>query len=227
MIFHPIYYLLFLALGVSIWAQFKVKGNFNKWSQIETQTGLSGANVARKILNSNGLHHISIEAIQGSLSDNYDPIQKVIRLSESVYYGRSIASVSHEVGHAIQHLRSYPALVIRHRIFPFVNLASGIAPFLFGGGMLLGQLSVSGIGIIFFSVAVVFQLVTLPVEFDASKRARNLMLTEGILYKSEEKGVKKVLNAVALKYVAATIISVFEIIKFVLLFFQGKQKEEH
>jgi uncharacterized protein len=120
MIFHPIDYLLFLALGVSIWAQFKVKGNFNKWSQIETQTGLSGANAARKILNSNGLHHISIEAIQGSLSDYYDPIQKVIRLSESVYYGRSIASVSvaaHEVGHAIQHQRSYPALVIRHRNF--------------------------------------------------------------------------------------------------------------
>jgi uncharacterized protein len=229
MIFHPMDFLVFLALGVSIWAQFKVKSNFKKWSEVETRTGLSGAETARQILDSNGLHNVPIEVVPGTLSDHYDPISKVVRLSESVYYGRSIASVSvasHEVGHAIQHQQSFPALVLRHRIFPIANIASGIAPFLFIGGMLLQQLSLIGIGIIFFSAAVAFQLITLPVEFDASRRARNLMLTEGTLYNDEEQGVKKVLNAAALTYVAGALMALFELIKFVMIFMQGNQEEE-
>jgi Zn-dependent membrane protease YugP len=229
MIFHPMDFLIFLALGVSIWAQFKVKGNFKKWSEVGTRTGLSGAETARQILDSNGLHNIPIEVVPGTLSDHYDPISKVVRLSETVYYGRSIASVSvasHEVGHAIQHQQSFPALVLRHRIFPLANIASGIAPFLFIGGMLLQQLSLIGIGIIFFSAAVAFHLITLPVEFDASKRARNLMLTEGILYNDEEQGVKKVLNAAALTYVAGALMALFELIKFVMIFMQGNPEEE-
>lgn len=229
MIFHPMDFLIFLALGVSIWAQFKVKSNFNKWSKVETRTGLSGAETARQILDSNGLHHIPIEVVPGTLSDHYDPISKVVRLSEAVYYGRSIASISvaaHEVGHAIQHKQSYPALVMRHRIFPIANIASGIAPFLFIGGILLQQLSLIGVGIVFFAAAVAFQLITLPVEFNASSRARNLMLAEGILYNDEESGVKKVLNAAALTYVAGALMALFELIKFVMIFFQGNQEEQ-
>lgn len=228
MFFHPMDILIFIALGISIWAQFKVKGNFKKWSTVETRTGLSGAETARRILDNNGLFNIPIEVVRGTLSDHYDPINKVVRLSEDVYYGRSIASVSvasHEVGHAIQDQQSYSALVLRHRLFPVANIASGIAPFLFLGGIFLHQLSLIGIGIIFFSAAVAFQLITLPVEFDASKRARNLMLAEGILYNDEEKGVKKVLNAAALTYVAGALMALFELIKFVMIFLQGNDEE--
>ncbi|RAS75106.1 zinc metallopeptidase [Priestia endophytica] len=228
MLFHPMDIFIFIALGISIWAQFRVKGNFKKWAEVPTKTRMTGAQVAREILDENGLYDVPIEVIPGKLSDHYDPMSRVIRLSEDVYYGQSIASVSvasHEVGHAIQHKQSYKALVLRHKIFPIANLASGIAPFLFLGGMLLQQFSLIGIGILFFSAAVAFQLITLPVEFDASKRARNLMLTQGILYSDEERGVKKVLNAAALTYVAATLMAVFELIKFVMIFFQGQEEE--
>ncbi|MBU7594608.1 zinc metallopeptidase [Metabacillus halosaccharovorans] len=228
MFFHPMDILIFITLGISIWAQFRVKGNFNKWAEVATKTGLSGAETARRILDSNGLYNIPIEVVPGTLSDHYDPVKKVVRLSEAVYYGRSIASVSvaaHEIGHAIQHQQSYTALVLRHKIFPIANIASGIAPFLFIGGMLLQQLSLIGIGIVFFSAAVAFQLVTLPVEFDASKRARNLMLAEGILYNEEEHGVKKVLNAAALTYVAGALMALFELIKFIMIFMQGNSEE--
>ncbi|MCV9884425.1 MULTISPECIES: zinc metallopeptidase [Metabacillus] len=228
MFFHPMDILIFITLGISIWAQFRVKGNFNKWAEVATKTGLSGAETARRILDSNGLYNIPIEVVPGTLSDHYDPVKKVVRLSEAVYYGRSIASVSvaaHEIGHAIQHQQSYAALMLRHKIFPIANIASGIAPFLFIGGMLLQQLSLIGIGIVFFSAAVAFQLVTLPVEFDASKRARNLMLAEGILYNEEEHGVKKVLNAAALTYVAGALMALFELIKFIMIFMQGNSEE--
>ncbi|MGQ4666892.1 zinc metallopeptidase [Metabacillus halosaccharovorans] len=228
MFFHPMDILIFITLGISIWAQFRVKGNFNKWAEVATKTGLSGAETARRILDSNGLYNIPIEVVPGTLSDHYDPVKKVVRLSEAVYYGRSIASVSvaaHEIGHAIQHQQSYAALMLRHKIFPIANIASGIAPFLFIGGLLLQQLSLIGIGIVFFSAAVAFQLVTLPVEFDASKRARNLMLAEGILYNEEEHGVKKVLNAAALTYVAGALMALFELIKFIMIFMQGNSEE--
>jgi hypothetical protein len=229
MIFHPMDIFIFIALGISIWAQFRVKGTFTKWSQVATRTGYSGGEVARKILDSNGLYDIPIQVVRGTLSDHYDPIQRVVRLSETVYFGRSIASISvasHEVGHAIQHQQSYKALILRHRLFPIANIASGIAPFLFLGGFFLHQLSLIGVGILFFSAAVAFQLITLPVEFNASTRARNLMLAEGLLYNEEEKGVKKVLNAAALTYVAAALISLLELLKFVLIFFQGSREEE-
>ncbi|WP_026559693.1 zinc metallopeptidase [Bacillus sp. J37] len=228
MFFHPMDILIFITLGISIWAQYRVKGNFNKWAEVATKTGLSGAETARRILDSNGLYNIPIEVVPGTLSDHYDPVKKVVRLSEAVYYGRSIASVSvaaHEIGHAIQHQQSYAALMLRHKIFPIANIASGIAPFLFIGGLLLQQLSLIGIGIVFFSAAVAFQLVTLPVEFDASKRARNLMLAEGILYNEEEHGVKKVLNAAALTYVAGALMALFELIKFIMIFMQGNSEE--
>ncbi|MFC3883436.1 zinc metallopeptidase [Bacillus songklensis] len=228
MFFHPMDFLILIAFGLSIWAQFKVKGNFNKWVEVPTRTGLTGAEVARRILDSKGLHHVPVEVVPGTLSDHYDPLSRVVRLSESVYYGASIASISvaaHEVGHAIQHQQSYGALVLRHRMFPLVNLTSGVAPFLLLGGFLFHSLSLIGIGIIFFSAAVAFQVITLPVEFNASSRAKKLMLAEGIMYNEEENGVKKVLNAAALTYVAAALISVLELIKYVMIFFQGQEEE--
>lgn len=229
MFFHPMDFLVFIAFGISIWAQFKVKGNFKEFSKVECSSQMTGAEVARHILDRNGLHHVPVEVVPGALTDHYDPISRVVRLSEPVYYGRSISSVSvaaHEVGHAIQHQESYGALVLRHRMFPAVNFTSGIAPFLLIGGFLLESLNLLGLGIIFFSFAVAFQLITLPVEFNASARAKNLIISEGIIRNDEERGVNKVLNAAALTYVAAALISLFELIKFVMIFLQGQGEEE-
>jgi len=229
MLFHPMDIFIFLAFGLSLWAQFKVKGTFHKWAEVYANSSLTGAEVARKILDSNGLYHVPVELVPGTLTDHYDPLSRTVRLSEPVYYGRSIAAVSvaaHEVGHAIQHQQSYGALVLRHRMFPVVNFSSGIAPFLLLGGFLLRQTSLIGLGIILFSAAVAFQLVTLPVEFNASARAKKLLLAEGFIVNDEVRGVNKVLNAAALTYVAAALISMLELIKFIMIFFQGNNEEE-
>jgi hypothetical protein len=225
---------ILLAFGLSIWAQFRVSGTFNRWSEVPTSSGLTGYEAARRLLDSHGLYDVKIEPVQGTLSDHYDPIHKVVRLSEPVYGARSISAISvacHEVGHAIQHSVSYPMLVLRHRMFPLVNFASGVAPFLILAGLIFGGLgSVFGstaflLGIIFFAAAVAFQVVTLPVEFDASARARQLMIAEGFITNSEEQGVAKVLNAAALTYVAATIISVLQLLKFIMIFLSSQNRE--
>ncbi|ANB57482.1 neutral zinc metallopeptidase family protein [Anoxybacillus sp. B7M1] len=229
MFFHPMDFLIMIAFGISLWAQFKVSGNFERWSRVLASSGLTGAEVARMILDRNGLYHVPVEPVRGRLTDHYDPISRAVRLSEPVYYGRSIAAVSvaaHEVGHAVQHKQSYGALVLRHRMFPIVNFTSGAAPFLLIAGFLFKQLSLIGLGIIFFSFAVAFQLVTLPVEFNASSRAKKFMLAEGIIQREEERGVNKVLGAAALTYVAAALISVLELLKYILIFTQSNNDEE-
>jgi len=221
MFFHPMDFLIIIAFGISIWAQFRVKGTFNKWAQVPTSTGITGYQAARRMLDNHGLHDVPIEPIPGVLSDHYDPINRVVRLSEKVYYESSISAVSvacHEIGHAIQHSVHYPMLVLRHRIFPIVNFASGVAPFLLIAGFLFNYLNLIGLGIIFFSVAVAFQLITLPVEFNASSRARELMISEGFIRNDEERGVAKVLNAAALTYVAAALISLLELLKYIMIF---------
>ncbi len=219
------YFLTFAALGLSFWAQFKVKNNFEKYSKVEASSMKTGAETARHILDRNGLYDVPVEPVRGTLTDHYDPTQRVVRLSEPVYYGHSISAISvasHEVGHALQHQESYGALVLRHKIFPVVNFASGVAQLLFLGGILLGSLNLIGLGIILFSAAVFFQLVTLPVEFNASSRAKDIIVSEGIIRSSEERGVNKVLNAAALTYVAAALVSLFELLRFVMIFLNGR-----
>ncbi|WP_342555311.1 zinc metallopeptidase [Paenibacillus sp. FSL R7-0652] len=213
--------LIIIAFLLSLWAQFRVKGTFRRWSEVPNQNGMTGYDAARHMLDANGLHDVPIEPVRGSLSDHYDPINRVVRLSEPVYYERSISALSvacHEVGHAIQHKESYPMLALRHRIFPIVNFASGLAPFLLIAGFLFNAMNLVGIGIIFFSVTVAFQLITLPVEFNASNRAREIMVSEGYIRNDEEKGVAKVLNAAALTYVAAALISLLELIRYIGIF---------
>lgn len=215
------YILIIIAFGFSLWAQFRVQGTFRKWSDVPAASGMTGYDAARHMLDSNGLHDVPIEPVRGALSDHYDPIHRVVRLSEPVYYENSISAVSvacHEVGHAIQHKQHYPMLVLRHRIFPIVNFASGIAPLLIIAGFLFQWMGLLGIGIIFFSVAVAFQLITLPVEFNASNRARDIMVAEGYITSEEERGVAKVLNAAALTYVAAALISVLELLRYIFIF---------
>lgn len=227
-LFHPMDFLIFIAFGISLWAQFRVRGTFNRFSEVPVHSGMTGYEAARRMLDSNGLYDVPIEPVRGTLSDHYDPIHRVVRLSEPVYYQSSIAAVSvacHEVGHAIQHKQSYPMLVLRHRMFPVVNLASGAAPFLLIAGFLMQWANLILLGILFFSAAVLFQLVTLPVEFNASKRARDLMVAGGFITNDEEKGVAKVLNAAALTYVAAALISLLELVKFIMIF-AGANREE-
>ncbi|RAW17205.1 MULTISPECIES: zinc metallopeptidase [Paenibacillus] len=213
--------LIIIAFVLSLWAQFRVKSTFNRWSDVKNLNGMTGYDAARHMLDSNGLHDVPIEPVRGALSDHYDPINRVVRLSEPVYYENSISAVSvacHEVGHAIQHKESYPMLALRHRIFPIVNFASGLAPFLLIAGIIFNAMNLVGIGIIFFSVTVAFQLITLPVEFNASNRAREIMVSEGYIRNEEERGVAKVLNAAALTYVAAALISLLELIRYIGIF---------
>lgn len=212
---------ILLAFGLSLWAQFRVKGTFNKWSKVQNMYGLTGHDAARRMLDANGLYDVPIEPVRGTLSDHYDPIHRVVRLSEPVYHESSISAVAvacHEVGHAIQHKEKYPMLVIRHRMFPVVNFASGVAPFLLIAGFIFQAFNLIGLGIIFFSAAVLFQLVTLPVEFDASSRARKIMVSQGFVTHDESRGVGKVLNAAALTYVAAALISLLELLRYILIF---------
>lgn len=226
MYFDGMYILIIIAFIFSLWAQFRVKGTFNKWAQVENSTGMTGYDAARHMLDANGLHDVPIEPVPGALSDHYDPIHRVVRLSEPVYYERSISAVSvacHEVGHAIQHKVSYPMLVARHKMFPIVNFASGIAPFLLIAGILFQAFNLIGLGIIFFSAAVAFQLVTLPVEFNASNRAREIMVSEGYISNEEERGVAKVLNAAALTYVAAALLSLLELLRYILIFANSRE----
>lgn len=219
--FHPVDLLIFPAFLLSLWAQFRVNGTFNRYSEVAAASGMTGYEAARRMLDRNGLHDIPIEPVPGKLSDHYDPVKRVVRLSEPVYYENSISAISvacHEVGHAIQHKQHYPMLVLRHKMFPVVNFASGIAPFLLIAGFLFQFAGLIGLGIIFFAAVVAFQLVTLPVEFNASSRARKVMVAEGFITQQEGAGVGKVLNAAALTYVAAALISLLELVKYIMIF---------
>ncbi|MGE7274135.1 zinc metallopeptidase [Brevibacillus panacihumi] len=221
MLFHPMDFLIFIAFGLSLWAQFRVKGTFNKFAEVPASSGMTGVEAARRMLDANGLTNVAVEHIPGTLTDHYDPTSRVVRLSDPVYFGNSIAALSvacHEVGHAIQHKVSYPMLVARHKMFPVVNLVSGSAPLLLLAGFFFKMSGLLLLGIIFFSAAVAFQLVTLPVEFDASSRAKQQMVKMGFIRNTEEGGASKVLGAAALTYVAAALISVLELVKYIMIF---------
>lgn len=197
------------------YAQMKIKSSFTKYSKISNSSGYSGAQVARMILDKNGLSDIRVESVSGNLTDHYDPRTKVIRLSNAVYSGNSIASMSvaaHEVGHAIQHDQGYLALILRNNIAPIAGLGSRLVWILVFLGMIMSLPFFINIGIILFLGIVAFQIVTLPVEFNASKRAL-LQLEDGISSVEDLEPAKKVLNAAALTYVAATLVAVGELLR--------------
>ncbi|WP_088034397.1 zinc metallopeptidase [Evansella clarkii] len=222
MFFHPMDFLIIIALGLAMWAQSKVQGNFRQWASVQAASRMTGAQAARYILDQEGLSQVKVEfSKNGTLSDHYDPSAKTVRLSDQVYQGTSISSLAvaaHEVGHAIQDSTNYSMLVLRHRLFPLANIGSQFAPFLFLGGFLLGLTNLIGIGIALFAGAVLFQVATLPVEIDASRRAKNKLLEFGMINNNEEKGIGKVLNAAALTYVASTLMAVLQLIKFIMIF---------
>jgi uncharacterized protein len=228
MFFTPWTILILIAFGLSLWAQFRVKGTFNKYMKVSAASGLTGAEAARKMLNDNGLYNVPIECIRGPLTDHYDPISKVVRLSEHVYYGNSVASLSvacHEIGHVIQDKVKYPMLVARHRLFPVVNFSSGIAPLLLLGGFFFKIPGLLLVGIIAFSAAVAFQIITLPVEFNASRRAKDYMIRLGLISNNEERAARKVLGAAALTYVAATLMSVLQLAEYLWMFTNSNDED--
>ncbi|WP_096188650.1 zinc metallopeptidase [Evansella halocellulosilytica] len=215
-----ILYIAILML-IPLWAQSKVKSTYKKYSQVRASSGMTGAEVARKILNDNGLYDVHVEPVKGKLTDHYDPRKKVVRLSESNYYGNSVAGAAvaaHEVGHAIQDEEGYAFLRFRHALVPVANFGSNISFFFILAGIFLQMTGMLLAGIIFMSAAVLFQLVTLPVEFNASNRAMEQVVSVGVIRNDEERETKKVLNAAALTYVAAALVAVAELVRFILMY---------
>ena len=221
MFLDPMYFVFAMPpMLLGLWAQFKVKSAFKKYSQVPAQSGVSGAEAARRILQRGGLGNVTIEIAQGMLSDHYYPSQKVLRLSDEVYRLPSIASVgvaAHEAGHALQDKMGYAPLHLRSFMVPAVTFGSNIGPILFMAGMFLaGTLgtTLAWAGIILFGGTALFALVTLPVEFDASRRAKELLVSQGIVSSAEMKGVNAVLDAAALTYVAAAAQAIMQLVYF-------------
>lgn len=216
-------FLIYFALIVliPIFAQLKVKGAYAKYSRVPSSSHMRGAEVARRILDTNGLYHVGVEETRGVLTDHYDPRSKTIRLSTENFHGHSVAAAAiaaHEVGHAIQDGQEYAPLRFRHALVPVANIGSNFSWVLIIIGMLASWQGLLLLGIIFMAAAVLFQLVTLPVEFNASNRAMDQVVSLGIIRNDEEKETRKVLNAAALTYVAAAAVAVLELVRLVLIY---------
>jgi Zn-dependent membrane protease YugP len=222
--FDPVYLLFAIPpLLLGLWAQFRVQSAFRQYSKVRTANGMTGAQAARAILDANGLHNVAVERVGGMLSDHYDPSHKVLRLSESVYGTPSVAAVgvaAHEAGHALQDKLHYGPLRLRSAIIPAVSIGSWLGPIIFMIGFFMSGATgntIAIIGLIFFSMTAVFALVTLPVEFDASKRAKQQLVTSGLMSPQEIKGVDQVLDAAALTYVAAALQAILTMLYYVSL----------
>lgn len=217
-----IYYLILVlpAVLISLYAQFKVKNTFGKYSTLQNQRGLTGAQVARKILDYNGLTSVMVRPTNGNLTDHYNPTDNTVNLSETVYNSTSVAALgvaAHETGHAIQHAKRYFPLKIRTAIFPVVRISSSAAVALAILGFITGLEFLINFGIILFSAVVLFQLITLPVEFNASRRALNMMEQYNMLSTAENQDAKKVLSAAAMTYLASALTAVANLLRLILL----------
>ena len=236
----PFYYyfdwtivLLIPAVILSLWAQSNVSGTFRKYSQVMNRFGYTGADVARKILDMNGLYQVRLERVSGNLSDHFDPKANVVRLSDSTYNSKSVGAIgvaAHEVGHAIQHAEGYAPIRVRNSIVPLVNICNSLSmPILLVGVLFAGAggifPSLIDVGIILFSATVLFQLITLPVEFNASRRALATLRDRNILDHSEIKGASSVLRAAALTYVAAAVSSIMSLLRLILLFGGNRRRD--
>ncbi len=216
------YYLVLIvpAIIISLIAQTKVSSTFSKFSRIANIRGLTGAEAARRILDMNGLSGVVIEHVKGNLTDHYDPKSRVLRLSDSVFSSKSVAALgvaAHECGHAIQHAKAYAPLKIRNSVFPVVNISSSLAVPIIMLGLIFNTPFLIDAGIILFSAVVFFQLVTLPVEFNASRRALAILEDSYFLEGSEIKSARKVLSAAALTYVASAILSAMQLLRLILI----------
>ena len=218
----PTYILVIIGVIISLWASAKVKTTYSKYSRVRSMSGLTGAQAAERILHSAGLYDVRIEHISGDLTDNYDPKNRVLRLSDTVYGSASVAAVgvaAHECGHAVQDQKDYAPLRIRNSLVPVANFGTMAAWPIIIIGLIFGSSHfLVNLGILLFSLGVLFQLVTLPVEFDASSRAIQILGNTGILYVDEIRQTRKVLNAAAMTYVAAAAASILSLLRLILLF---------
>ncbi|MCS7285929.1 MAG: zinc metallopeptidase [Anaerolineae bacterium] len=225
----PIYFIFALpALLFALYAQYKVHSSYSRYSRIRNRLGVEGVRAAEILLRYNGLQGVNIEGVPGTLTDHYDPRTKTLRLSAEVARMPSIAAigiVAHEVGHAVQDAENYPPLRLRAGLVPMVNLGSWLGPILFFVGLLLNAFDLAAIGLILFSLGAVFALVTLPVEFNASKRAMRMLQETGLVSLEDLKGVKSVLSAAALTYVAALAQAISTLFYYAFLLF-GLRREE-
>lgn len=222
MFFYDYYYLILVvpAILISLFAQMKVTSTYKKYSQEMSSGRKTATEITRMILDKNGLQNVGIESVSGSLSDHYDPRTNVIRLSDTVRTDVSVASIgvaAHEAGHAIQYAKGYAPIKLRNTILPVVNFASKLSIPLIILGIVLSYESLVTIGILAFSTVLLFQVVTLPVEFNASKRALATLSSDGVLNDEELKGAKKVLSAAALTYVAAVLVSLAQLLRLLLI----------
>ncbi len=214
------YVLVIAAFILTLIASYGVKMTFSRYNKVRNVRGMTGADAARLILDRNGLSHIRVEHISGSLTDHFDPRANVIRLSDSTYSSDSVAAVgvaAHEAGHAVQHAVGYAPIKVRNSIIPIVNIGSGLSMPVFLIGLALGSFNLAIVGVILFSATLLFQVVTLPVEFNASRRALRILDESNMLYDDEVKKARKVLTAAALTYVAAVASTALQLLRLVLL----------
>ncbi|MEM8859369.1 MAG: zinc metallopeptidase [Chloroflexota bacterium] len=224
-------YLLFVLppFLLGLWAQRRVRTNFDRYSKVGIASGMTGAEVARRMLDTEGLYDVAVEKTAGNLTDHYDPRGKVLRLSEATHDSRSVAAAgiaAHEMGHALQDAKNYGPLTVRSALVPSVQIGSQLGTWMFMGGFLLLSFLNTSIGfyiallgLALYGLVAVFALVTLPVEFDASRRAKALLTEHGILYKDEMEGVDAVLNAAALTYVAAAVQAIMQVLYYAFILF--------
>ena len=218
--------LFIVTLAATLLVQFWLRRTYSRWSQVENTSGLTGAQTARAILDANGLQQVQVEAVPGQLSDHYDPRARIVRLSEDNYNRASVAGsavAAHEVGHAIQHAKAYAPLAWRSALVPVAGIGSNFGPIIIVVGAMLGAAGLFQLGLVLFAAAVLFQLVTLPVEFDASRRALVQMNTLGIATQGDVGGSRQVLNAAAMTYVAAAASSVAYLLYYLSMFMGGDE----
>lgn len=227
----PTYILVVIGAVICMIASARVKGTFNKYSQLRSMSGMNGAQVAQRVLQAAGIYDVQVRHVSGSLTDHYDPRTKTVNLSDPVYNATSVAALgvaAHECGHAIQHAKSYAPLSIRSALVPIANFGSMLAWPVILIGLLFNTRSsglIIDIGILLFSAAVLFQLVTLPVEFDASRRALVMLRTQGILADDELRYTRRVLKSAALTYVAGAAAAILQLLRIILIT-NGRRRDD-
>ena len=227
----PTYILVVIGAVICMIASARVKGTFNKYSQLRSMSGMNGAQVAQRVLQAAGIYDVQVRHVSGSLTDHYDPRTKTVNLSDPVYNATSVAALgvaAHECGHAIQHAKSYAPLSIRSALVPIANFGSMLAWPVILIGLLFNTRSsalIIDIGILLFSAAVLFQLVTLPVEFDASRRALVMLRTQGILADDELRYTRRVLKSAALTYVASAAAAILQLLRIILIT-NGRRRDD-
>ncbi|MBT1247385.1 MULTISPECIES: zinc metallopeptidase [unclassified Thermosipho (in: thermotogales)] len=218
--FDPTFIILIPGILLALIAQMYVQERFSKYSRIPSSLNMTGAELAKFMLESSGIYNVKVERVPGNLTDHYDPIKKVVRLSDATYNSNSVAAlgvVAHEIGHAIQHARKYVPLILRNSIAPVVSFSSNLSWILFILGFIFMNIALVRIGILLFSLAVIFSLITLPVEFDASRRAIKILESNLMMPKNELSGVKSVLGAAAMTYIASTLMAFLQLLRMLLI----------